>query len=244
MKYHIAYILPLACFLISCHPSKGNRPEKSQRTQMQISIDDAIEGQYLAVFETLNPQITSKVTGAFTFSVEKLTDEVVGDVRITNAGPDLIHAQNVRVGHRCPTKDDDLNADGIIDAFEGENVYGKIFFPLDGDLSSQSSHDGEFPKGDTYGNYIYARVTKFSNFMKDLRSHDHTDDYFKLKDLEPLDIENRVVVVQGVDEAMDLPSTVRSVGRAATYQALPIVCGVIKKVIIPPGQIDDGTTYP
>ena len=244
MKYHLACMLPLIILFVSCNATKSNRPVKSHLTQIQVSIDAAIEGQYLAVFETLNPQITSKVTGAFTFSVEKLTDEVVGDVRIANAGPDLIHAQSVRVGNRCPTKDDDLNADGIIDAFEGEKVYGKIFFPLDGDLSSQSSHDGEFPKGDTYGNYIYARVANFSHFMKDLRSHENTEGYFKLKELEPLEIENRVVIVQGVDEAIGLPATVRSVGRIAAYQSLPIVCGVIQKVIMPPGHIDDGATYP
>lgn len=243
MKYHFG-VLPFVFLAMACQPESGARPLKQQITPILASIDANIEGQYLAVFETLNPQITSKVTGAFTFSVEKLTDEVVGDVRINNAGPDLIHAQNVRVGRRCPTMSDDINSDGIIDAQEGERVYGKIFFPLDGDLSSQSSHDGEFPQGDTYGSYIYAKVTNFTLFMKDLRSKENSEGYIKLKDQEPLDIENRVVVVHGVDEAVGLPDTVKSVDRASPFQALPIVCGVIKKVIIPPGDIDDDSTFP
>ena len=124
--------------------------------EIDLDIDAGIDGQYLAVFETLNPGITYKLTGAFTFSRDKLEDELVGDVRLTNAGPGVIHAQNVRVGTRCPTLQDDLNQDGIIDASEGEAVYGPLLFPLDGDLSSQSSHDGVFPVGDTFGNYIYS----------------------------------------------------------------------------------------
>lgn len=228
--------------LASCIGGSKDQPhQRVTKTQMKLDIDSLIEGQYLAVFETLNPQITSKISGAFTFSVEKFSDELVGDVRITNAGPDLVHAQAVRVGNRCPNLDDDLNQDGILDDKEGQAVYGQVFFPLDGDISSQSSHDGEFPKGDVYGNYIYSKVTAFTQFMKDLRDTKNNEGYVKLKAKEPLNIEGRVVVIQGVDEASGLPDTVRSVGRSSAHQSLPIVCGIIKKVLIPPGQIDDGT---
>lgn len=228
--------------LASCIGGSKDQPhQRVTKTQMKLDIDSLIEGQYLAVFETLNPQITSKISGAFTFSVEKFSDELVGDVRITNAGPDLVHAQAVRVGNRCPNLDDDLNQDGILDDKEGQAVYGQVFFPLDGDISSQSSHDGEFPKGDVYGNYIYSKVTAFTQFMKDLRDTKNNEGYVKLKAKEPLNIEGRVVVIQGVDEASGLPDTVRSVGRSSAHQSLPIVCGIIKKVLSPPGQIDDGT---
>jgi hypothetical protein len=235
-------ILVAILFLASCNNGGGGQPSHRQaKTKLEIDIDALIEGQYLAIFETINPQITSKISGAFTFSVDKFSDELVGDVRITNAGTDLVHAQAIRVGNRCPTLDDDLNQDGIVDDKEGEAVYGKVFFPLDGDLTTQSSHDGEFPKGDIYGNYIYSRVTKFSDFMKDLRDSENNEGYIKLKAKEPLNIEGRVVVIHGVDEASGLPETVRSVSRTSPHQSLPIVCGLIKKVLIPPGQIDDGT---
>jgi hypothetical protein len=235
-------LLASLLLLASCNGgSKGQPGQRVNKTQTKLDIDSLIEGQYLAVFETLNPQITSKISGAFTFSVEKFSDELVGDVRINNAGPDLVHAQAVRVGNRCPTLDDDLNQDGILDDKEGDAVYGQVFFPLDGDISSQSSHDGEFPKGDIYGNYIYSKVAPFSQFMKDLRDTDNNEGYVKLKAKEPLNIEGRVVIIQGVDEASGLPDTVRSMGRSSAHQSLPIVCGVIKKVLSPPGQIDDGT---
>ncbi|MBA2405342.1 MAG: hypothetical protein H0V66_11270 [Bdellovibrionales bacterium] len=241
----LLHILPLVLLLSACGGAKsggGVTPKKDDTTTgITIDLDATIEGQYLAVFETLNPQITSRITGAFTFSREKELDELIGDVRITNAGPKLVHAQNVRIGSRCPTLNDDTNGDGIIDAVEGEAVYGKILFPLDGDLATQSSHDGEFPMGDVYGNYIYARVTKFSSFIKDLRSDVYQEGYFKLKATEPLAIENRVVIVHGVDQAAGLPASVRSTNRFANYQSLPIVCGVIRKVMTVPGSTDEET---
>ena len=232
-------IVAMSLVLVSCQPkSEGEDAKKRQTvTQISVDIDDVVEGQYLAVFDTLNPQITSRITGAFTFSREKELDEMVGDVRITNAGIKVIHAQNVRQGRRCPTMNDDMNQDGIIDAVEGEAVYGAILIPLDGDLTTQSSHDGEFPIGDMYGNYIYSRVAKFSEFIADLRGEPNSEGYLKLKSKEALSIEGRAVVIHGIDKAADLPSTVRSTGRGSPYQALPIVCGIIGKVVASPGEV-------
>jgi hypothetical protein len=250
MKFTSTLILSSLLLASACGGGGGGSAKKKPNHQehqtpvvIDLDIDAAIDGQYLAIFETINPQITSKITGAFTFSREKDIDEVVGDIRLTNAGPALLHAQNVRLGTRCPIATDDTNGDGIIDAKEGEAVYGKIYFPLDGDLASASSHDGEFPVGDVYGNYIWARVTKFTKFISDLRSADNSDGYFKLAAKEPMDLEGRVVVIHGVDAAAGLPATVGSVGRSAAHQALPIACGVIGKVLGPPGSVDDGS-YP
>lgn len=234
--------------LMSCGGGSGGSEKSANQSpattdtdvEIDLDIDAGIDGQYLAVFETLNVSITYKITGAFTFSRDKLVDELVGDVRLSNAGPAVIHSQNVRIGTRCPTLRDDLNQDGIIDAAEGEAVYGPSLFPLDGDLSSQSSHDGVFPVGDIYGNYIYSKVTKFTSFIKDLRNQDSHDGYRKLAKEEPLDIEGRVVVVHGIDSAVELPSTVISIGRLSRHQSLPIVCGVIMKVWEAPGSEDDG----
>lgn len=237
----------LIAFLIltlqSCQPKKGADKEKPKEiettTPISINIDDSIDGQYLGVFETVNPKVTNRITGAFTFSREKELDEVVGDVRITNAGVNVLHSQNVRIGHRCPTMADDLNNDGIIDAVEGEAVYGAILFPLDGDISGQASHDGEFPVGDIYGNYIYSRVAVFTDFMKDLRAEPRFDDYKKLGPEEPLMIEGRAVVIHGYDETAELPLSVSTIGRLSAIHTIPIACAVISKVLSPPGEVID-----
>lgn len=265
MKKSSPFILSALFLLIACNAEKSGgkgKPAPQEREErkpvvidevdVDIDIDANIEGQYLAIFEEVNPQITSKITGAFTFSREKETDELIADVRLTNTGREIIHAQYVRLGYRCPDINDDLNGDSVIDAAEGEAVYGKVYFPLDAELGSQASHDGVFPKSDEYGNYTWYNwrnkpevipPTKWSTFIKDLRSPDLNDGYFKLKDNEPMNIEGRVVVVHGVDAAMELPSTVGTVNRLIPQQTLPIACGVIKKVMTPPGTVNDGT-YP
>lgn len=215
----------------------------ADETDLNVDVDAGIAGEYLAVFDMVNPQVTGKVTGAFTFSRKVEKDQVVGDVRITNAGVKIIHSQHVRVGTRCPGPQDDTNGDGIIDAVEGEKVYGRAFFPLDDDLSSQASGDRFFPDGNQYGNYAYSKVAKFSDFIKDLRSTEARDQYFRLRPRQYMRLEGRVVVVNGIDPEIYLPDTVRTLPRNSKDQTLPIVCGVIKKVQASPGEIDDGT-YP
>jgi len=234
--------LSILFLLISCgkHHSSGAGIQKIPNA-INIDIDKHIDGQYLAIFETVNQEVTGKITGAFTFSRDTFEDELIADVRLTNSGSELIHSQNIRLGTRCPTREDDLNLDGVIDAKEGEEVYGRILIPLDGDLSSQSSHDGEFPVSDLYGNYIYSRLTKFSTFIKDLKSEDESEGYVKLKRSEPLYIEGMVVIIHGADEAVELQLTARGAQRLGAHQALPIACGVINKIIVPPGDIDEAT---
>ena len=228
-------------FVSSCHETRQSSHSSHTKLATEpvlVPMDSEIEGQYLAIFETLNPDLSNKIMGAFTFSVEKEIDELVMDVRLTNSSANVIHVQNIRTGSRCPTLQDDINLDGIIDAIEGEAVYGRILIPLDGDISTQSSHDGEFPTSDTYGNYIYAKLTTFSTFMEDLRkAPEGGEDYIKLKAFETLNIESRVAVIQGMSGEINLPPTVRSVGQLTAHQSIPIVCGVVKKVILPPGEI-------
>ena len=210
---------------LGCGRAQHSDPSHSIQEEYHSvkDIDAALEGQYLAIFKKINPTVTEKITGSFTFSREKSEDEVVADVRITNSGRKIIHSQHIRLGTRCPQEGDDLNQDGVIDENEGELVYGKIFIPLDGDISSQSSHDGEFPMSDEYGRYIYSRFAKFSLFIQDLRSEQDLNYYEKLKSNEALEIEGKVVVVNGVE------------GR----HNLPIACGIIEKVVASPGEIEN-----
>jgi hypothetical protein len=238
--HFISTLLITLILVSSCNAKKQSSrrpPIKTDLESIAVPLDSEIEGQYLAVFENINPELSTKISGAFTFSVEKEFDELVMDVRLTNSGKSIIHAQSIRTGNRCPSVSDDLNRDSIIDAIEGEAVYGKVFIPLDGDISTQSSHDGEFPTADTYGNYIYAKVTSFSTFMVDLRHETGNKEYIKLKSQEPLSIGSRVVVIHGMSEEINLPTTVRTIGPMTVHQSIPIVCGLIQKVLSVPGEI-------
>ena len=236
----ILLIIMVMSFLSCGKNSQKQGTNKLHRNNIQehLDLNGGVDGQYLAVFETVNPDISGKITGAFTFSRDKEFDEVVADVRLTNGGAKVIHTQNVRSGSRCPDAKDDLNQDGIIDAAEVEKVMGKILIPLDGDISSQVSHDGEYPIGDIYGNYIYSRVSRFTQFIEDLRSELSEEGYEKLKKNQPFKIEGKVVLIHGVDESVNLPLTVSGYGRRSRHQALPIACGIITKVLRRPGEVE------
>jgi hypothetical protein len=205
-----------------------------------LEIKTEPEGLFLAVFNTLNPGLTSKITGAFTFSYIQADDELVIDVHLNNSSPETIHRQSVRVGKRCPQPEDDRNQDGIIDATEGEEVYGKTLIPLDSDLSSARSHDSIFPFSTKFGHYIYSKQTLFSHFIKDLHDHTINDGHAKIPPGGSLLIEERVVVIQGVSPLLDMPSSVRSLGNLTLHQSLPIACGIIKRVLSSPGVFDNG----
>ncbi len=225
------------------------KPDIDTTVQPDVEIDDPnvdvdapVKGEYLAVFKMVNPDIAKDISGAFTFSRKVEKDTVAVDIRLRNVA-EVIHAQHVRVGTRCPGPQDDKNADGFIDALEGEKVYGKIFFPLDYDLSSQKAKEFYFPLGQMYGYYEYNVAAKFSEFIADLRAYDRPNGYYKLQNREKMNLVGRVVVVMGVAENTNFPVTVASTSTLLPHQSLPIVCGVIEKVGERPTEIDDGT-YP
>jgi len=246
-------IIFLLLIVISC-TDKGSSEKniRSQRSEQnpveieieapevpQIDIDQLLHGQYLAPLDPINFNVTGKIYGAFVFSrdVESKEDEVVMDIHLNRAGANVVHVQSLKEYSRCPTLDDDENQDGIIDIIEAEAVMGKTLVPMDGDISTQASHDGEYPVGDQYGNYIYSKYTEFNILMDDLRDHySPYPEYKKLTAEEYFDIESRSVLVQGIDPSIALPSTVRTRSPLSAHQSLPIACGVITKILSPPGS--------
>jgi hypothetical protein len=187
------------------------------------------------------------VLASATFSKEN--DEFVADVRFSGSGlsAKTLHEQRVHEVKRCPTTEDDLNQDGIIDAIEGEKVYGKVLIPLDADLSAQHLELGTYPYSDEFGNYLYSKITSFKKLITDLKSIDlNPKDYLiKLNSDEDLKLDGRVVVIRGVGDQVNLPETCQTDARKNCSSTLPIACGVIRKVFNSPGVIinDDGVTF-
>lgn len=239
-------ITALLLILTSCggqgkesrHALNGKFKDQLSPIPLSIDVDATISGQYLAVLKGVNENITGKLRGAFTFSRED--DLLVNDMRFAGGAPKLIYAQHLRTGTRCPDLRDDSNGDGIIDLREGEASFGKILYPLDGDLNGQSSFDSVFPVSDDYGGYRYTRVASFKRFIADLRAPRGVfDEYSKLDEKAPLDLESKTVVILGVPAGTDLPGTVISSGRMNPHQSLPVACGEIHRVLAPPGEIED-----
>jgi hypothetical protein len=180
---------------------------------------------FMAKLKTLNPETNGILVGSTTIYVKD--DQLLSYVRLFAGAPKAWHMQNVYLGNRCPTIDDDLNKDGFIDIAEGNNVWGNVLIPLDGNLNSQASGLNTFPVADDYGAYFYEKEASFSSFLKDLRSPDLNpgDNIAKLKPNESWNLEGKVMVIQGVAN-QPFPETVTTYGLFYAYQTLPIACGV------------------
>ncbi|HXH76610.1 MAG TPA: hypothetical protein VNJ08_16685 [Bacteriovoracaceae bacterium] len=200
-----------------------------------------IEGHYLATFTTLNGQVNGVIPGSASF-VRKNDKQLFIYLRLFAGGPSVWHQQKVYTGTRCPTLTDDKNGDGYIDILEAEAVLGNVLIPLDTDPSNQMNGSRFYPLGDLSGSYHYERVISFKKFFDDLKDDDKipTDNIVKLAADEPLILEGKTVLIQGTSPTVVYPLTVGSSARYKPFQTLPIVCGVFKKVITPPGVPDDG----
>ena len=245
LKKYIAFSTLLStALLVSCGGGGGGGGGSSSAVPVQEENRLEIEmlGAYQGLLYPLNQTVAGNVTGALMLVRER--DDLIASLRFSGGPASILHIQNVHEGSRCPTLADDLNQDGFIDAEEGAKVYGGILIPLDDDLNSQRMGLGTFPVADEYGHYSYSKIAKWDKFMEDLREEDINlqDDYVKLPANKNMTAAGKVVVVFGVPSKTDLPSTVAGRGRLTNFEALPIACGVIQKVITTPGYIDTDHT--
>lgn len=236
MKYFFILIL-----LYSCSKSGGNSQEK-----VPIPVADTLEveqeGLFQAILNPVNKKVSQHLNGALTLVRED--NEFIADIRLSAGPASVLHTQHLHVGSRCPDLNDDLNGDGFIDGHEGAEVYKEVLIPLDDDLSSQRMGGGIYPASDEFGFYYYTRSTELQKLMNDLWEEDInlTDDYVKLPPEEPLKLTNKVVVILGVPSQIPLPETVSGYSRLTPHQALPIACGVVKRLTKVPGIIDRDVT--
>jgi hypothetical protein len=223
--------------LTSCGGGGGGGGSGSGIQRQQDPIEADLEGQYKAVFTSMNSSVAGVITGSTTFSREE--NQLVVDLRFNGLHPNLLHTQYVHIGHECPTNDE--NGDGFIDAVESEKVTGLILVPLDADLNSQDRGSSIFPVSDAVGAYNYTQLASYDRFMSDLREPDMDpqDDFVKLGSDKNLALSGRVVMIYGVAPESVLPSTVATRGRLANFQTLPIACGVFHKVSTVPGSADN-----
>lgn len=237
MNWRLLFVLIL---LNSC--SKSGDGGSSAPSSTKENLEAPFYGIYQALLAPINKTVSGHLNGSLTIVREH--DEFVADVRLSNGPKSVLHAQNIHVGDRCPDESDDLNGDGFIDGEEGAYVFREIIIPLDDDLSSQRMGLGTYPVTDEYGYYFWSRHVPFEKLLSDLREEDinHTDDYVKLENQKNLHLKNFVIVINGIPESTPLPQTVRGRGRATPHQALPIACGVIRKLEHVPGIIDKDET--
>lgn len=198
---------------------------------LSLSLSSYGQENYLAKFHTLNPQINGIIAGSSTIYIT--ADQIKAFVRLFAGSPETWHMQNVFIGDRCPDIQDDLNLDGFIDIQEAYKVVGDIIIPLDGDISSQKSDLYVFPVANESGSYSYEKAAKFKHFIADLKKTDKNEDdnIIKLDPYEELNLEGKVIIIQGVASDVVVPASVASYGSRKISQTLPVACGVFKRTL-------------
>lgn len=247
MKF-ISYMITLSFILSGCSENSSNKSKDSSITNTETNTteqtrENSHKETYMAVLESIHPQLTGTISGALTFYKEN--DEFIADLRLTGAAPKIIHKQVVHTG-RCPNLTFDENHDGFVDHVEAMKTLGPELIPLDSDLNGQLASYGVFPVGDEYGNYIYSAKASYQQFLNDLKAPDEraSDDLIKLNVNEDLKLEGKVIVIRGVPEDSPLPPTVSSNGHLNVFQSLPIACGTLQKVNGTPGTYEEDPTLP
>ena len=170
--------------------------EKKDRAQ-QESLEP--EGIYTA---TLNP-INYRSGKKHSVVITKYGDEFKVKVKF-RSGPEGIHRQGLYSGTVCPNSD--TNGDGYIDMAESETLIGRLLIPFDGDLSSTSLGNGNFPRSEAYD---YENSTSFYLMQSDLPRGDRN-----------LQLQGKIVVIQGMKEG----------------ELLPIACGILTQSVITPHE--------
>lgn len=205
-------------------------------------LESEMDGIYQAVFAPVNKTVSGHLSGSLTIAREK--DELVADIRISSGPLKAAHLQKIHIGGRCPEERDDLNGDGYLDAAEAAPIFQEVLIPLDDDLSSQWVGLGISPVADEYGGYFWARSTSFEKILNDLREEDinPSDELVKLAPGKPLSLMGKVAVIYGAGEEAVFPETVSGKGQLNAHAALPIACGVIRKITAVPGQVDRDET--
>lgn len=240
-------VLLLLVLALSCGKTGSNAglPKVNQEQQRKIIPLDGsnIAGLYMAKFITLNPHVNGTLAGSAT--IQRQDDKLFAYVRLFGGAPRAWHQQNIYEGTRCPDLNDDLNGDGYLDISETEKALGKILIPLDANLGTQKAGRNIYPMADESGGYFYERVTSFKRLFSDLKSDDKnlSDNVMKLLPDEGLDLEEKVVIVQGAPEG-EFPESVASTHRRPTHQTLPITCGTFSKVTKIPGEVYEEGNIP
>lgn len=193
IQYSLSILLSIT--FLSCG---GYDDNDSNYNAPNPTEEQSQEGTFRGVANAINSDVVSANA-----AIQIRIDNDQFDVEIFGSGPATTHGQYIHAGTRCPTSADDTNQDGVIDTTEGTAVYGARVLPLDSDLATNG---GAFPNA---ANYNYNQSASFSQMLANLN-------------IPSLNVEGKVVTIQGVPETTTLPATAQ--GAKADF---PIACGTL-----------------
>lgn len=234
--YKSSLIIITLALLSSCGGSSSGggsnpvaKPESRKPVERQEEIieNQPTVGSYRAFIRPMNTRVFGRLNSGLA-SVDVTENEFKLNLYMDDTSQ-VGHMQAIYTGSRCPTLSDDQNKDGFIDIQEAMKVSGKMLIPLDEDLTSQVAGEKIFPKGMAYE---YKKNIELSTMLKDLKDRDSDvrDELVKLKANEELNLDGRIILVHGVANKNQLPTSVASLQSMTSYETIPVSCGVIRRV--------------
>lgn len=188
---------------------------------------------YVAKLLPMNSEVSgTHASGEAHFIVNG--DELTISVNVKDAQPSIVHWQHFHgfEGNRtanCPTVAADVNGDGVVDITETEAAAGTTMVPFNTDPAGMDVPHGDYPTARADGSYEYRTTVS----LKALEAAFHK----AFGNDQSLDLDRRVVMIHGVSESTQLPSTVASLGDIPARVTLPIACGRIEQTAPPPSGL-------
>jgi hypothetical protein len=212
IRYFFSLFSLASLFVVSCGKHQEGRNTSSPKLP-QIE-EQEIQGTYKAILRPLNNHLSGFIpTGSAEINIGG--DRVVIKTLLDDDAS-VTHLQNIHLGTRCPDSSDDKNNDGLIDRDEAYRVVGDIFIPLDADLSSATEGQGIYPIGSSF---TYVEATSLSALKRDTRGRTGQN----------LHLSGRVILIHGVADSTQLPSTVKDKNGLSPQASIPIGCGILKR---------------
>jgi hypothetical protein len=225
--HHI--LMGLICL---CCMNCGKRIDQVSETR-----DAEMIGAFWSRLQPLNQHVM-KHEGWLTLTLRD--NQFWARIKVFSKKTKVSHFQFLHVYGECPTMQDDLNHDGFLDFQEAYRKIGDILIPFDSNLNSQLKGMNEFPRMGFHNYYYYTESSNFERMISDLRGDDF-DSYdlmTKLKTNEKFNLSERVVMIYGIEDEIQLPTTVSGFLGYPISWTLPIACGKIQ-----PGASDIFMSY-
>ena len=188
--------------LVACG---GNSGSGSDASTLQA-------GQYRAILKNINGNVAGNNTYG-TAVINFSGEEMEVKLNVADSHANVSHLQQIYSGGNCPGMEADANADGVVDAMEGERFYGNAVMALDKDLTSQDPVGSTYPRANGAGNYSYSTKANLPAVKESLAG-------------SSFGLSGRSFVIHGV-RAGSIPATAAAQGELSAEASLPIACGMI-----------------
>lgn len=209
----VLVIIALCLIITAC----GKQQKKSSITSKQQELQREFEnskGEYRVVFESINQGVALNNANG-TAIIEMAPQEFKVTIKMLEVPRWTEHRQYAYAIERCPTKEDDINQDGIIDLLEATKGVGPIF-ALDKDMTDLDT-ESDMPHADGSGSYHYHSSGDLP-LMVDMLMQ------------KGVGLNGLKVFILGVPEGTQLPQTVGNGPNMSAAEGMPVSCGNITLV--------------